>query len=76
MISSVEALTDDQLIELYVRRGVVAPPPPMGPGKIQVGDQNTASPSPPSDAPGDAPPAAATPTSGADDTATAGTGAR
>jgi hypothetical protein len=40
-ISSVESLTDDQLIELYVRRGVVAPPPPMGSGQIQVGDQKT-----------------------------------
>jgi hypothetical protein len=40
-ISSVESLTDDKLIELYVRRGVVAPPPPMGPGQIQVGDQKS-----------------------------------
>jgi hypothetical protein len=40
-IQSVASLTDDKLIELYVRRGVVAPPPPMGSGQIQVGAQST-----------------------------------
>jgi hypothetical protein len=38
-ISSVTALTDDELVELYVNRGVVAPLPPMGTGDIEVGDQ-------------------------------------
>jgi hypothetical protein len=38
-ISSVTALTDDELVELYVDRGVVAPLPPMGTGDIEVGDQ-------------------------------------
>lgn len=41
-ISSVASLTDDKLIELYVRKGVVPPPPPMGSGKIQVGTQTPA----------------------------------
>jgi Family of unknown function (DUF6491) len=36
-IQSVSSLTDDKLIELYVRKGVVAPPPPVGSGQIQVG---------------------------------------
>jgi hypothetical protein len=44
-IQSVAPLTDDKLMELYVRKGVVAPPPPMGSGKIQVGAQSTPSPS-------------------------------
>ena len=38
-IASVASLTDDKLMELYVRKGVVPPPPPMGSGKIQVGAQ-------------------------------------
>jgi hypothetical protein len=38
-ISSVRAITDDQLVELYVGRGVVAPVPPMGAGQIEVGEQ-------------------------------------
>jgi hypothetical protein len=38
-ISSVTSMTDDQLVELYVSRGVVAPPPPMGTGQIEVGEQ-------------------------------------
>jgi len=44
-ISSVASLTDDKLMELYVRKGVVPPPPPMGSGQIQVGAQNPAPPS-------------------------------
>jgi len=59
-ISSVESLTDDGLIELYVRRGVVAPPPPMGSGQIQVGDQKDTNAAPSPETPADAPPAAAT----------------
>jgi hypothetical protein len=38
-ILSVASITDDELIELYVERGVVAPPPPIGPGEIEVGEQ-------------------------------------
>jgi hypothetical protein len=32
-------VTDDQLLEFYVGRGVVAPVPPMGTGQIEVGEQ-------------------------------------
>jgi hypothetical protein len=39
-ILSVASITDDELIELYVERGVVAPPPPIGPGEIEVGEQS------------------------------------
>lgn len=38
-ISSVAPVTDDQLLEFYVRRGVVSPVPPMGTGEIEVGEQ-------------------------------------
>jgi hypothetical protein len=38
-VSSVRAITDDELVELYVGRGVVPPPPPMGAGEIEVGEQ-------------------------------------
>ena len=38
-VSNVTAITDDQLIEFYVGRGVTAPPPPMGSGEIEVGEQ-------------------------------------
>ena len=38
-VSTVTSITDDQLVEFYVRRGVVPPLPPMGPGDIEVGDQ-------------------------------------
>jgi len=78
MISSVAALTDDELIELYVRRGGVAPPPPMGPGKIQVGDQNGGDRASEAQADTQPNPAAqqAAPTSHAEDAATAATGAR
>ena len=38
-ISNVTSITDDQLLEFYVGRGVVAPVPPMGTGQIEVGDQ-------------------------------------
>ena len=37
-ILNVESITDDELVELYVERGVVAPPPPIGPGQIQGGE--------------------------------------
>ncbi len=45
-LASVESLTDDQLMEIYVAHGLVAPPPPMGAGQIQVGKQSGA-PQPP-----------------------------
>jgi len=51
-ISNVSAITDDQLVEFYVARGVVAPPPPMGSGDIEIGEQEEQ---------GSAPPAASAP---------------
>jgi hypothetical protein len=39
-ISSVRSITDDELVELYVARGVVPPLPPMGTGEIEVGEQD------------------------------------
>lgn len=38
-ISSVVPVTDDQLLEFYVQRGIVSPVPPMGAGEIEVGEQ-------------------------------------
>jgi len=38
-ISTVVPVTDDQLLEFYVRRGIVSPLPPMGTGEIEVGEQ-------------------------------------
>jgi hypothetical protein len=38
-ISTVESITDDQLVEIYVARRVIPPLPPMGPGEIEVGEQ-------------------------------------
>jgi hypothetical protein len=38
-ISAVTSITDDQLVEFYVGRGVLPPLPPMGPGEIEVGEQ-------------------------------------
>jgi hypothetical protein len=38
-ISNVTSITDDQLLEFYVGRGVIAPVPPMGTGQIEVGEQ-------------------------------------
>jgi hypothetical protein len=38
-VSTVTSITDDQLVELYVARGVVPPLPPMGAGEIEVGEQ-------------------------------------
>ena len=35
-VRDVASLTDDQLVELLVERGAVAPPPPMGSGEIKV----------------------------------------
>jgi hypothetical protein len=37
-VLSIASLTDDELVELYVARGVTAPPPPVGPGEIEVSD--------------------------------------
>lgn len=38
-VSSVVSVTDDQLIEFYVGRGVIPPVPPMGTGEIEIGEQ-------------------------------------
>lgn len=38
-VSSVRSITDDQLVEFYVARGVIPPLPPMGSGQIEVGEQ-------------------------------------
>jgi hypothetical protein len=38
-ISSVTPVTDDQLVEFYVRQGVISPVPPMGQGEIEIGEQ-------------------------------------
>jgi hypothetical protein len=38
-VSNVTSITDDQLVEFYVARGVIAPVPPMGAGQIDVGEQ-------------------------------------
>jgi hypothetical protein len=38
-ISSVASITDDDLLQLYVDHGIAPPPPPMGAGKIEVGEQ-------------------------------------
>ncbi len=68
-VRNVTSLTDDQLMELYVARGVVAPPPPIGPGRIEVSGEggeapaDSAAPAPegaePTDAAEDAPRASA-----------------
>ena len=38
-VSNVTSVTDDQLLEFFVGRGVLAPVPPMGTGEIEVGVQ-------------------------------------
>jgi hypothetical protein len=38
-VSTVESITDDQLVEFYVGRRVIPPLPPMGTGEIEVGEQ-------------------------------------
>jgi hypothetical protein len=67
-LSSVSSLTDDQVLELYVAHDKVAPPPPMGAGQIEVGDQKdgeSAGPSPGGASPGPAaPPPASAPAGG------------
>jgi hypothetical protein len=40
-ISSVDAVTDDEIVQLYVDHGVAPPPPPMGSGQIEVGEQES-----------------------------------
>jgi hypothetical protein len=39
-VRSIASITDDELLEIYVERGVAPPPPPIGPGKIEVGEQD------------------------------------
>ena len=43
-ITNVTSITDDQLVELYVDLGVAPPPPPVGPGRIAVGEEAEAPP--------------------------------
>lgn len=38
-VRSVRSITDDELIEFYVDHEVAAPIPPIGPGNIEVGEQ-------------------------------------
>jgi hypothetical protein len=38
-VSGVASITDDQVMEIYVAHHVTPPPPPMGPGEIQVAKQ-------------------------------------
>jgi hypothetical protein len=54
-VSSVTSVTDDQLLEFYVGRGVVAPVPPMGTGEIEVGEQEEQGAEPPAPPPAEAP---------------------
>jgi hypothetical protein len=56
-VLTVTSITDDQLVEFFVARGVVPPPPPMGAGEIEVGDQEEpdAAADPGESAPADAP---------------------
>jgi hypothetical protein len=44
-VSRVVSITDDQLVELYVGRGVVPPLPPMGSGEIEIAEQDEPAPS-------------------------------
>jgi hypothetical protein len=55
-VLTVTSITDDQLVEFFVARGVVPPLPPMGAGEIEVGDQEEpdAVTEPGEDAPADA----------------------
>jgi hypothetical protein len=39
-VTGVTAITDDQLLEFFVSRGALAPPPPMGAAEIEVGEQS------------------------------------
>ncbi len=61
-ISSVTSMTDDEILELYVKHRVAPPPPPMGPGKIEVGEQKEEAEAAP---PGDTPAAKTEPDGGA-----------
>jgi hypothetical protein len=70
-ISDVVSLTDDQLVELYVARGLVPPPPPMGSGEIEVGEQDAATPAAPAEEPSAEPQASAADTTGGSATANA-----
>ena len=60
-IMNIASITDDELVELYVERGVVPPPPPIGPGEIAVDESAQSAPEPASEAP---PPPETTPNVG------------
>lgn len=36
IINTIRAINDDQLLELYVERGIAPAPPPIGPGELEV----------------------------------------
>jgi hypothetical protein len=64
-LQSVASLTDDQVIELYVAHNKVAPPPPMGTGQIEVGEQKEeAEEGAPASTEGAAPPPSSAPPAG------------
>jgi hypothetical protein len=42
-ISDVTSITDDQLLELYLKHKVIPPPPPVGQGEIEIGKQKNVS---------------------------------
>ena len=60
-LSSVSSLTDNQVLELYVAHDKVAPPPPMGGGQIEVGEQKDGGSTVPSAEGASEPPAASPP---------------
>jgi hypothetical protein len=71
-LQSVASITDDELVELYVEHGVTAPPPPIGPGRIEVEEQEPgAQTEQGADAPAASPETAATGTAPASATAEA-----
>ncbi|HET7608509.1 MAG TPA: DUF6491 family protein [Gammaproteobacteria bacterium] len=56
-VMTVTSITDDQLVEFYVGRGVLPPLPPMGTGEIEVGEQDEPDEPEAGAADGEAPPA-------------------
>lgn len=60
-IMSVASISDDELVELYVERGVVPPPPPIGPGEISTENATEAPPPAPATEPPAGEPTAAAP---------------
>lgn len=52
-VRNIESVTDDELVELYVAHGLTAPPPPMGSGEIEVGEQEEEAAAPEAPPPGE-----------------------